>query len=125
MYQKMTIIGNVGRDGELKYTPQGVALCKFTVCVNKVTGKGDERTERATWFSVTLWRERAENLYQYIKKGQKIFLTGEISASAYIDDKGKPAVSLELNADEVKFLDSKPKSGDQSSTPEESTDIPF
>ena len=112
MYQQVIIIGNVGRDPELSYTPQGIAVCKFSVAVNKVTGKGDNRKEKVTWFRVTAWRERAETANEYIHKGSKIMVQGEVEVSAYIDKEGKAQASLELTANDFKFLDSK-RDGDQ------------
>src|SRR5258708_8306743 len=105
-FQQVTIVGNVGRDAEMWYTPQGVAVCDFSVAVNKVTGKGENRKEKTTWFKVTVWRERAETASQYIKKGMKILVVGEIDASAYTNKHGQPAASLELTSSDFKFLDS-------------------
>jgi single-strand DNA-binding protein len=107
-YQNITIVGNVGRDAEIKYTPQGIAVVKFSVAVNKTIGKkGDTKRQTTTWFNVTLWRERAEALVSYIKSGMLLLVTGEVSVSPYIDKDGKPAASLELNAADVKLLTSK------------------
>jgi single-strand DNA-binding protein len=137
-YQQVTIVGNVGRDAEMRYTPQGVAVCDFSVAVNKVTGKGENRKEKTTWFKVTVWRERAETASQYIKKGMKILVVGEIDASAYTNKQGQPAASLELTASDFKFLDARGGGdGEQGGgeyqsarsnggdTPEEAGDIPF
>lgn len=107
MYQQIIIIGNVGRDPELSYTPQGVAVAKFTVAVNKVTGKGDERKEKTTWFRVSAWRERAETANQYLRKGSKVMVIGEVEVNAYIDKQGAAQATLELTASEFKFLDTR------------------
>ncbi|MBX3085253.1 MAG: single-stranded DNA-binding protein [Anaerolineae bacterium] len=112
MYQQVIIIGNVGRDPELSYTPQGVAVAKFTVAVNKVTGKGETRKEKTTWFRVSVWRERAETASQYIRKGSKIMVIGEVDVNAYIDKNGAAQATLELTANDFKFLDSR-QSGDE------------
>ncbi len=106
-WQQTIIVGNVGRDAELSYTPQGVAVAKFSVAVTKYTGKGEDRKEKTTWFRVTMWREKAENLHQYVKKGKKIMVIGEIDASAYTNKDGQPTASLELTANTVQFLDSR------------------
>jgi single-strand DNA-binding protein len=91
----------------MRYTPQGIAVCSFTVAVNKRTGKGDQRKDDTTWFKVTVWRERAETASQYIKKGMKILVVGEVKATAYLDKGGQPQATLELTANDFKFLDSK------------------
>jgi single-strand DNA-binding protein len=106
-YQKITIVGNVGRDAEMAYTRQGIAVLKFSVAVNKTIGKGDDKRQTTTWFNVTLWRERAEALASYIKAGMQVLVMGEVTVSPYIGKDGKPAASLELTADDVKLLTSK------------------
>ncbi len=112
MWQQMIIVGNVGRDPEMSYTPQGIAVCKFSVAVNKVTGKGEARKEKTTWFRVTVWRERAETASQYIKKGMRIMVIGEVDVSVYTDKQGQPAATLELTANDFKFLDRRGEGGE-------------
>ena len=132
-FSQTIIIGNVGREPEMRYTPQGVAVCDFSVAVNKVTGKGEARKEETTWFKVTVWRERAETASQFIKKGMKIMVVGEVKASAYTNKQGQPVASLELTANDFKFLDSRGDAqgargngatGDFAAA-EEVSDIPF
>lgn len=143
MYQQVIIVGNVGKDPEFRYTPQGVAVADFTVAVNKRTGKGEDRKDKTTWFRVTVWRERAETVSQYVKKGMKIMVIGEVEARAYIDKNNQPQATLELTANDFKFLDSKgdnqggessgqrrgpaPSGGghQQGDSDEEPADIPF
>jgi len=131
-FSQTIIIGNVGREPEMRYTPQGVAVCDFSVAVNKVSGKGESRKEETTWFKVTVWRERAETASQYIKKGMKIMVVGEVKASAYTNKQGQPVASLELTANDFKFLDARTDgqgarangtTGDYAA--EEVSDIPF
>lgn len=107
MWQQIILVGNVGRDPEFRYTPQGIAVCDFTLAVNKRTGKGENRQEKTTWFRITVWRERAETASQYIKKGMKIMVIGEVEARAYTDKNGQPAATLEVTANDFKFLDSR------------------
>jgi single-strand DNA-binding protein len=106
-YQHVVIVGNVGRDPEMSYTPQGIAVCKFSVAVSKVTGKGENRKEKTVWFRVTVWRERAETASNYIKKGMKILISGEIDVSVYTNKQGQPAATIELTANDFQFLDSR------------------
>ena len=126
-YQNLTIVGNVGRDAELKYTPQGIAMLKFSVAVNKTTGKGDEKRQTTTWFNVTLWRDRGEALASYINAGMQVLVTGEIAVSPYTDKNGKAAASLELTANDVKLLSSKQEMERRGAErpAEETEDIPF
>jgi single-strand DNA-binding protein len=107
MYQQITIVGNVGRDATLKYTSSGVAVADFSVAVSKVTGSGEARQEKTTWFRVTCWRNLGEIAGQYVKKGAKILVVGEIAASSYVDKAGVTQVNLELTADNFKLLSSR------------------
>ncbi|MBK8139037.1 MAG: single-stranded DNA-binding protein [Chloroflexi bacterium] len=109
MYQQITIIGNVGRDPDLRFTPQGIAVCDFSVAVNKRVG-GQNNTEprdETTWFRVTCWRQLAETVAKYVKKGKQIMVVGEVTASAYTDKNQQPAATLEITAQTVKFLGSR------------------
>ncbi len=106
-YQLVTIVGNVGRDAEVRYTPQGIAVADFSVAVSKVTGRGEDKKEKTTWFKVSVWREQAEVAGNYVKKGMKILVTGEVEARAYMDKNNQPQASLELTAREFKFLSSR------------------
>lgn len=107
-FQQVIIVGNVGKDGDLQYTAQGVAVLNFSVAVNKVTGKGENRKEKTTWFRVAVWRERAESLANYIKKGTRVLVVGEVSIRTYTDRDGKSGASLDVDASDVKLLDSAP-----------------
>jgi|SRR5579859_5122641 len=112
-YQQITIVGNVGRDPEIKYLRDGLAVTDFSVAVSKVTGRGEQRKETTTWFKVTLWRERAETASQIVKKGAKILVVGEVNASAFLDKKsGEPRASLEITASEFRLLSAKGEPSD-------------
>lgn len=104
MYQHVTVVGNVGQAPELRYLPNGDAVCNFTVAVNKRWNAGEEQKEKTTWFRVTCWRRLAETVNQYVTKGRQVLVTGEVDASAWVGDDGAARASLELTAREVKFL---------------------
>lgn len=107
-YQQITLVGNVGRDPELRYTPQGTAVCDVSVAVSRsFKGADGQRNEETTWFRVTCWNKLAETVANYVKKGKQILVTGEVSARAYTAKDGTPAVSLEVRADTVRFLGSR------------------
>ncbi len=134
MYQQITIVGNVGREPELKYLQNGTAVCDFSVAVNKRFSSNGEQREETTWFKVTCWRQLAEMVSQYLTKGQKVLVVGEIKASAYLDKSGQPAATLEITAQTFKFLSSRGE-GDggyrqdefapPGHAPEQIDDIPF
>jgi single-strand DNA-binding protein len=106
MYQQVTIVGNVGRDPELKYMPNGRAVANFTVATNErwTDKQSNERKEKTTWWRVAVWGPQAETVSQYVSKGRQVMVIGTVEARAYLDQSGQPQASLELNARDVRFL---------------------
>jgi single-strand DNA-binding protein len=106
MYQQITLIGNLGRDPEMRYTPSGLPVTTFSVAVTKVTTNAEgQRNEKTIWFRVTAWRKLAETASQYLTKGSKVLIVGEVEeANAYMDKEGKPRASVEVTAQTIKFL---------------------
>lgn len=105
MYQNTIVVGNLGRDPEMRYTPSGTAVTSFTVAVNRSwTGQDGERKEKTTWFRVTAWRKLAELCNQYLSKGRLVLVEGDIEASAWTGQDGSPRSTLELTARNVRFL---------------------
>ncbi|MBN2469649.1 MAG: single-stranded DNA-binding protein [Anaerolineae bacterium] len=132
MYQYTVIVGNVGRDPELRYTPDGTAVCDFSVAVNRRwTGSDGEQKEKTTWFRVTCWRKLAETVNQYVTKGRQVLVTGEVDASGWVGQDGEPRATLELTARDVKFLGRRDddlgfgSEGDFGAPSEDLQDIPF
>ncbi len=126
MYQITTIVGNLGKDPEMRYTPDGTPVCNFNVAVNRRWTNADGTTgEKTTWFRVTTWRKLAEICNQYLSKGRLVMVVGEIDASAYLSEKDGPRASLELTARDVKFLGGSNGSGSGGAPVTESEDIPF
>ena len=127
------IIGNVGRDVDFKYTQSGVPIATFSVATTKkFTIKDSKETrEETTWIRCTAWRQLAEIVNSYVKKGMSVYVQGEMKSSAYLDKAGKPQSSLELTADVVQMLDRKDSSGAaaadgfQEPAPDKMADIPF
>ena len=113
-YQQITIVGRVGRNAELKYLKDGVALCEFSVAVSKKTGRGDERKEKTTWFKCTVWRDRAETANDLIRKGAQILVSGEVDVEAYIDKKtNEPRASLTITVGTFQLLSSKAENDEE------------
>ena len=105
-YNKIIIIGNLGRDPELSYTPQGTAVCKFSVATNeRRRDKAGEQQDITTWFRVSAWGKQAENVSRYLTKGRKVYIEGRLHVEEWTDREGKPRQSLEVNASEVQFID--------------------
>jgi single-strand DNA-binding protein len=105
MYQKTLVIGYLGKDPEMRYTPTGVPVTSFSVATTRRwTNANGEQQEKTTWFRVICWRKQAELTAQYLQKGALVLLEGEIDASAWTDREGHPRASLELTATNVRFL---------------------
>ena len=107
MYQKTIIVGNLGQDPTMRYTPSGKAVTNFTVAVNrKWTDQSGEQQAKTTWFRVAAWDKLAELCDQYLSKGRLVLVEGEVEASAYTSQEGEARASLELTARNVRFLGS-------------------
>lgn len=128
MYQQTIVIGNVGQDATLRYTQTGKAVCSFNVATSENwKDASGEKHEKTLWFRVSVWGKMAETANQYVKKGMKIMIQGRVSVSAYMGKDGQPAASLELTADEMKFLSRVDGNGSDAPADngEDALDIPF
>jgi single-strand DNA-binding protein len=131
-WAQTVIIGNVGKDPEMRYLQSGVPVCSFSVAVSrKWTDKQtNERKEETTWYRVSAWRQLAETANQFVHKGMQIMVVGQVKARAYLDTAGQPQASLELNADNMQFLGQRDSagvgaSGEDYNAAENLSDIPF
>ncbi len=106
MYQQITLIGNLGNDPEMRYTPSGVAVASFNLAVNRSwTGQDGQKQDKTTWFRVSVWNKQAETVSQYLSKGRQVLVIGEMEeARAYTDRDGNMRASLEVKAQSVRFL---------------------
>ncbi|MEM6281872.1 MAG: single-stranded DNA-binding protein [Chloroflexota bacterium] len=104
-YHQITIVGNVGRDPELRYTSNGIAVTDFSVATSRRVKRGDDWVDETTWWRVTCWRRQAEIVAQYVKKGKQVLvIASKIEANAYMGRDGEARASLDVTADEVRFL---------------------
>lgn len=121
-FNKITIVGYLGRDPELRYTPAGEAVCNFSVATTEKrknrTGQAEEQT---TWFRVTVWRNQAEAVHQYLTKGRQVYVEGRLRQEEYTDRDGNPRTSLEVAATDVQFIGAR---NDQAETPPARTEAP-
>jgi len=114
-YQKIVIVGNLGRDPEMRYTPSGQAVTSFSVAVNEsYTAANGEKVKRTIWFRVTAWGKQAEICNQYLKKGQSVLVDGRMSADPvtggpkiWTKQDGSAGSSFEITAATVRFLSSR------------------
>jgi single-strand DNA-binding protein len=106
-FNKVIVVGNLGRDPELRYTPQGTAVCSFSVATSeKRRDKAGEFQEITTWFKVTLWGKQAETASKYLVKGKPVYIEGRLRVEEYTDRDGKNRYTLELNGSDMQFIGS-------------------
>ena len=114
---KAMIIGNLGKDPEMRYTQGGQAVTQFTVAVNRnykdSSGEWKEETE---WFRVVAWGPLAERSAEYLRKGRKVFVEGRLQTRTWEGQDGQKHYTTELIANDVKGLDARPR--DDGSAPE-------
>lgn len=104
-FNKIILVGNLGRDPELRYTPQGTPVCSFTVATNeKRKDRAGEMQDVTTWFRVTLWGRQAETASQYLTKGRPIYVEGRIRLEEWTDRDGKQRYTLEVHATDMQFI---------------------
>ena len=106
-FNKIILVGNLGKDPELRYTPQGDAVCSFTMATNeRKKDKSGEMQNIATWFRVTLWRHQAENAAKYLSKGRQVYIEGRLRIEEWTDRENNNRQSLEVTATDMQFLSS-------------------
>ncbi len=104
-FNKITLVGNLGKDPELRYTPQGTAVCSFSMATNeKRRDKSGEFQNIATWFRVTLWGNQAETASKFLAKGRQVYIEGRLRLEEYTDREGNIRQSLEVNGNDMQFL---------------------
>src|SRR5262249_48016739 len=104
---QIQLIGNLGRDPEMNYTPDGTAVCKFSIAVSKITGKGEDKHETTAWYNVTAWRNLAEMLSTHLKKGQQVFVQGDLNVRQYTTKDGRSGTALDVTCEKFQFIGKK------------------
>ncbi|HEY7828448.1 MAG TPA: single-stranded DNA-binding protein [Candidatus Limnocylindrales bacterium] len=103
---KAMIIGNLGRDPEMRYTPSGQAVTQFTVAVNRnYKGQNGEWQEETEWFRVVVWGQQAERAAEYLRKGNKVYIEGRLQTRQWEDKEGQKRYTTELVANQVTNLE--------------------
>lgn len=114
MYNKMTAIGNVGSDPEMRYTPSGNAVTSFNLATNRTYNTRDgERHVETEWFTVTAWSRLAETCNQFVVKGMRVYVEGRLKSNSWVANDGQTRFRNEIVAQEVKFLN-RPQQGGSS-----------
>jgi single-strand DNA-binding protein len=103
---KVMIIGNLGKDPEMKYMADGTALTSFSVAASRTyAGSDGERKEETEWFAVVTWRKLAEQCSQYLQKGKRVYVEGRLQTRSWDGPDGQRHYRTEVVADRVLFLD--------------------
>src|SRR3979409_1939587 len=104
-FNKVILVGNLGRDPELRYTPQGTPVCSFSMATNeRRKDKTGEMQDQTTWFRVTLWGRQAETASQYLTKGRPVYIEGRLRVEEWTDRDGKPRHTLEVHGTDMQFI---------------------
>jgi single-strand DNA-binding protein len=112
MYQKVILIGNLGRDPEMRYTPDGTQVCTLSVATNRKWKNQDGSDgEETIWFRCTAWRQTAETINQYLTKGRQVYIEGRLTPDketggprVWTGQDGKPRASYEVTIENIRFL---------------------
>ncbi|MEQ1605236.1 MAG: single-stranded DNA-binding protein [Pyrinomonadaceae bacterium] len=104
-FNKIILVGNLGKDPELRYTPQGDAVCSFSLATNeRKKDKSGEFQDVTTWFKVTLWRHMAENAAKYLSKGRQVYIEGRLQIEEWTDRDNKERYTLAVQATDMHFI---------------------
>ena len=102
---KVILIGNLGKDPDLRYTPSGQAVATFSLATNdRYKDKDGQMVERAEWHNIVVWGKQAETAKEYLKKGRQIFVEGRIAYRTYDDREGNKRYITEVVAQRLQFL---------------------
>jgi single-strand DNA-binding protein len=140
VYQKITIVGNLGRDPEMRYLPSGQAVTNMSVATNRrYTGSDGQRVDETTWFRVSVWGAQAETVNQYLQQGSRVLVEGRLRPDpetggprVWTRNDGSAGANFEITAQNVLFLST--RSEDQTfqasepsgmAEPVDEDDIPF
>lgn len=136
MYHTIIIVGNLGSDPTMRYTPSGQPVTSFSVATShQYAGKGGETVKETTWFRITTWGKQAENCNQYLHKGSKVLIEGRLTPDKatggprlFDKNDGTKGASFEVNASTVRFLSSREDGGQaeqRQAAPVDEDSIPF
>ena len=111
-FNKVILIGNMTADPELKQTAGGTSVCSFSIAVNRRFAKTEQGQQTVDFINIVTWRQSAEFVSRYFKKGNPILVCGQLQTRTWTDNQGQKRYATEVVADEVSFGNSKESSGD-------------
>lgn len=124
---KVILVGNLGRDPELRYTQNGKPVCQLNVATTRQWGKGDDRKEETEWHRVTVWDKAAEACNKFLEKGRQVYVEGRLQTRKYEDKEGVTKYATDIIAETVQFLGGKgggKSDSDEFGDPPSDTDKP-
>ncbi|MBQ9069814.1 MAG: single-stranded DNA-binding protein [Clostridia bacterium] len=110
-FNKVILIGNMTADPELKQTAAGVSVCSFSIAVNRRFARADQGQQNVDFINIVTWRQSAEFVSRYFKKGNPILICGQLQTRTWTDNAGQKRYATEVVADEVSFVTSAAQSG--------------
>jgi len=123
---KVMIIGNLGQDPEMRYTPSGRPLTKFRVATNRSwTAEDGEKQTETEWFNVVAWGKLAEICNQYLTKGQRVYVEGRLHTRHWTDDEGNYRSATEIVAQEMIMLDGRPPAAEEAARTDQTSEEEF
>jgi single-strand DNA-binding protein len=137
MFHKIVLVGNLGRDPEMRYTPSGQAVTNLSVATNRTyTDSSGEQVKETVWFRVSVWGKQAEACHQYLRKGRQVLVEGRMNGDEngnpriWTAQDGTPRASFEVTAQTVRFLGGRADAADVGGEdvpgiPESEDEIPF
>ena len=117
-FNKITVVGYLGKDPELRYTPQGTAVCNISVATTeKRKNRAGQNEEHTIWFRVSIWGRQAETAHEYLARGRQVYIEGRLRLEEYTDRDGNKRISPEVKATDVQFLGGRGDSSHQNGVP--------
>jgi single-strand DNA-binding protein len=117
-FNKVILIGNMTADPELKQTQGGVSVCSFSIAVNRRFAKADQAQQNVDFINIVTWRQQAEFVSRYFKKGNPILICGQLQTRSWNDNQGQKRYATEVVADEVSFVASAAQTAAQGGQPQ-------
>lgn len=132
-FNKVILMGNLTRDPEVRYTPNGIAVASFAIAVNRKYKQGDETKEEVSYIDIVVFGKQAESCGQYINKGDSVLIDGRLQQRRWETEEGQKRTKLEVVAQSVNFMPKRPSGGGQGQghatlapeTPVDEGEIPF
>jgi len=122
---KVMLIGNLGKDPEVKYTPSGLQIASFSLATTDRVKKGDDWEDKTEWHNITVFGKSAEFADKYLKKGNTAYIEGRIQTQSWDDDNGVKKYKTLIIADRLQSLTKKEVRSEDSEHAESDPDLPF